>query len=204
MIKKNATAKFDETVEIIYKLNVDPKHSDQMVRGVIGMPHGTGKQIRIAVFAKSEKQKEALDAGAEIVGAEDLVDQVKSGKIEFDRCIATPDMMASLGAVAKILGPKGLMPNPKLGTVTMNISEAVKAAKSGQVEYRVEKAGIVHAGCGKASFDSEKLFDNIKTLTNAIIKAKPSGAKGNYLKAVYISSTMGASCRVDLSTLIGA
>jgi large subunit ribosomal protein L1 len=201
IVKRNAVAKFDESIDLVLKLGVDPKHSDQMVRGVVPMPHGTGKQIRVAVFTKGDKQDEALKAGADLVGAEDLIEKIKAGEINFDRCIASPDMMASLGAVAKILGPKGLMPNPKLGTVTPNVADAVRAAKSGQVEFRVEKAGIVHASFGKASFGTSELVDNVKALVAAIVKAKPTGAKGTYLKAAFISSTMGGSCKLDISTL---
>ena len=203
-IKELATAKFDETIEAVIKLGVDPKHSDQMVRGVVAMPNGTGKSIRIAVFARADKAEEARKAGADIVGAEELVDQIKAGKIDFDRCVATPDMMGLVGMVAKILGPKGMMPNPKLGTVTMNVADAIKSMKAGQVEFRAEKAGIVHAGFGKASFDSKSLRENLEKLIKAIIAAKPAAAKGTYLKAVFLSSTMGSSVRVDVQDLLSA
>jgi large subunit ribosomal protein L1 len=201
MVKANASAKFDETIEVAINLNVDPRHADQMVRGVISLPKGTGKTVRVAVFCKPEKADEAKAAGADVVGAEDLIAQVQDGKIDFDRAIATPDMMALLGKVAKILGPKGLMPNPKLGTVTPNVGQAVKDAKGGQVEFRVEKAGIIHAGIGKASFAAEDLKANFDAFVEAIIKAKPSGAKGKYLNKIAVSSTMGAGVKVDLGTL---
>jgi len=201
LVKSAATAKFDESLEIALELGVDPRHSDQMVRGVVSMPNGTGKTVRVAVFAKEQKHEEAKNAGADIVGAEDLIEKVKAGEINFDRCIATPDMMASLGAIAKILGPKGLMPNPKLGTVTMNIAEAIKLVKAGQIEFRVEKAGIIHASFGKASFTVEMLNQNLKSFIDAIVKARPSGAKGTYLKKAHISSTMGPSCKLDLASI---
>jgi large subunit ribosomal protein L1 len=201
-IKANAPEKFDATVECAIQLGVDPKHSDQMVRGVVSMPHGTGKDVRVAVFARGDKAEAAKAAGADVVGAEDLVEAIKNGEVNFDRCIASPDMMALVGAVAKVLGPKGLMPNPKLGTVTVNVAEAVKVAKSGQVEFRVEKAGIVHAGFGKVSFSAEALHENLKALVAAIIKSKPTGAKGTYVKAATFSSTMGASYRIDIPSLI--
>lgn len=204
LVKKGATAKFDETVEIALNLGVDPRHSDQMVRGVIAMPHGLGKTIRVAVFAKGDKAEEAKKAGADIVGAEDLVEQILKNQIDFDRCIATPDMMGVVGKVAKVLGPRGLMPNPKLGTVTPNVTDAVKSVKSGSVEFRVEKAGIVHAGVGKASFDAKALIENIRTLVDAVQKAKPSGAKGTYLKRAVLSSTMGPGVKLDTTTLLAA
>ena len=197
LAKANATAKFDETIEVALNLGVDPRHADQMVRGVVTLPKGTGKTVRVGVFARGAKAEEATAAGADIVGAEDLLEIVQGGKIEFDRCIATPDMMGLVGRLGKVLGPKGLMPNPKLGTVTMNVGEAVKAAKGGQVEYRVEKAGIIHSGIGKASFPAEDLRANFDALVDAVVKAKPSGAKGKYLKKVAVSSTMGAGIRID-------
>src|SRR6185369_16406415 len=192
LVKQNATAKFDETVEVALNLGVDPRHADQMVRGVVTLPKGTGKTVRVGVFARGAKAEEATAAGADVVGAEDLLEIVQGGKIEFDRCIATPDMMGLVGRLGKVLGPKGLMPNPKLGTVTMNVGEAVKAAKGGQVEYRVEKAGIIHSGIGKASFSESDLRANFDALVDAVVKAKPSGAKGKYLKKLAVSSTMGA------------
>jgi large subunit ribosomal protein L1 len=197
LAKANATAKFDETIEVALNLGVDPRHADQMVRGVVTLPKGTGKTVRVGVFARGAKAEEATAAGADVVGAEDLLEIVQGGKIEFDRCIATPDMMGLVGRLGKVLGPKGLMPNPKLGTVTMNVGEAVKAAKGGQVEYRVEKAGIIHSGIGKASFPAEDLRANFDALVDAVVKAKPSGAKGKYLKKVAVSSTMGAGIRID-------
>jgi large subunit ribosomal protein L1 len=201
IIKDNAKAKFDETVEIAMNLGIDPRHADQMVRGLVSLPHGTGKEVRVAVFARGAKADEARAAGADIVGAEDLAEKVQNGEIEFDRCIATPDMMALVGRLGKILGPRGLMPNPKLGTVTMDVKGAVSAAKAGQVEFRAEKAGIVHAGVGKASFPEEKLIENIRAFADAIQKAKPAGAKGTYVKKVSLSSTMGPGVRVDLASL---
>ncbi len=201
LIKSNATTKFDETVEVAINLNVDPRHADQMVRGVVGLPKGTGKTVRVAVFAKDAKADEARAAGADLVGADELIAQIQDGKIEFDRAIATPDMMGLVGRVAKILGPKGLMPNPKLGTVTPNVTQAIKDAKGGQVQFRVEKAGIVHAGIGKASFPVEDLRANFDAFVDAIIKAKPSGAKGKYLTKIAVSSTMGPGLKVDLATL---
>ena len=201
-VKKTATAKFDETVEVALNLGVDPKHSDQMVRGMVSLPKGTGKKVRVAVFAKGDKVEEAKKAGADLVGSDELVEMIKAGTIEFDRCIATPDMMAVVGSVAKILGPRGLMPNPKLGTVTVNVGEAVKTAKSGQVEFRVEKGGIIHAGVGKVSFTPEDIAENIKALVDAVIKARPSGVKGTYLKAAVLSSTMGPSVKLDVAALI--
>lgn len=200
--KQNATAKFDETIEIALNLGVDPRHSDQMVRGVVPLPNGTGKQVRVAVFAKGDKIEEAKKAGADLVGAEDLVEKIKAGELNFDRCIATPDMMALVGSVAKILGPRGLMPNPKLGTVTPNVAEAIKAAKGGQVEFRVDKAGIIHAGIGKASFAVDALVENAKALVSAVNKAKPSGAKGTYLKAATLSSTMGPAVKLELASVL--
>ena len=201
LLVDNAKTKFDETVDIAVNLGVDPKHSDQMVRGSVAMPNGLGKSVRVAVFAKGDKADAAKAAGADIVGAEDLMEKIQQGEMDFDRCIATPDMMALVGRVGKILGPRGLMPNPKLGTVTPDVAKAVKAAKSGNVEFKVEKAGIVHAGIGKASFKPEQLVGNIKALMEAIHKAKPSGAKGNYIKAVSISSTMGPGVKLDINDL---
>lgn len=204
LVKQNAVAKFDETIEVAINLNVDPRHADQMVRGVTTLPKGTGKTVRVAVFAKEGKAEEARAAGADVVGAEDLLEEVSKGNINFDRCIATPDMMGLIGRVARILGPKGLMPNPKLGTVTPNVAEAVKAAKGGQVEFRVEKAGIVHARLGKASFAAEDLRANFDAFVDAIIKAKPSGAKGKYLSKIALSSTMGPGVKVDIANVSGA
>ncbi len=199
LAQKNATAKFDETIEVALNLGVDPRHADQMVRGVVTLPAGTGKTVRVGVFAKGAKADEAREAGADVVGAEDLLEIVQGGKIEFDRCIATPDMMGLVGRLGKVLGPKGLMPNPKLGTVTMNVAEAVKAAKGGQVEYRVEKAGIIHSGIGKASFSAADLRANFDALVDAVVKAKPSGAKGKYLRKVAVSSSMGPGVKVDVA-----
>src|SRR6195952_3013120 len=199
--KANATAKFDETIEIALNLGVDPRHADQMVRGVVTLPSGTGKDVRVAVFARAAKAEEALAAGADVVGAEDLLEQVQNGKIDFDRCIATPDMMGLVGRLGKVLGPKGLMPNPKLGTVTMAVGDAVKAAKGGSVEFRVESAGILQAGVGKASFAADKLVENIKAFADAVNKAKPAGAKGHYINRVSISSTMGPGVKIDMATL---
>ena len=201
IVKENATAKFDETIDLAINLGVDPKHADQMVRGVCPLPHGNGKKVRVAVFAQGEKADEAKAAGADIVGAENLVDSILSGKIDFDRCIATPDMMGMAGRVARVLGPKGLMPNPKLGTVTVDVATAVAKAKAGEVQYRVEKNGIVHAGVAKASFSEEKIYDNAKAFIEAIIKAKPQAVKGTYMKKVSISSTMGVGIKVDTSAL---
>ncbi len=201
IVKSNATAKFDETIDVAINLGVDPKHADQMIRGVCSLPHGTGKTVRVAVLAQGEKADEAKAAGADIVGAENLVDSILSGKIDFDRCIATPDMMGLAGRVARVLGPKGLMPNPKLGTVTTDVAGAVKKAKAGEVQYRVEKNGIVHAGIGKASFSEEQIYDNAKTFIDAILKAKPQSLKGNYLKKISLSSTMGVGVKVDSSVL---
>jgi large subunit ribosomal protein L1 len=201
LIKSNANSKFDETIEVALNLGVDPRHADQMVRGVVSLPKGTGKTVRVAVFAKDAKADEARAAGADVVGADDLIEAITGGKIDFDRCIATPDMMGVVGRVAKILGPKGMMPNPKLGTVTPNVAEAVKAAKGGQVEYRVEKAGIIHSGIGKASFKAEDLRANFDALVDAVVKAKPAGAKGKYLRKAAISSTMGPGVKIDVAEL---
>ncbi|WP_419730150.1 50S ribosomal protein L1 [Lichenicola sp.] len=203
LVKGNATAKFDETVELSLGLGIDPRHADQMVRGLLSLPNGTGKTLRVGVFARGPKAEEALAAGADVIGAEDLAEKVQAGEIGFDRCIATPDMMALVGRLGKILGPRGLMPNPKLGTVTMDVKGAVLAAKSGQVEFRAEKAGIIHAGIGKASFDGDKLAENIRALVDAIQKAKPTGAKGTYLQKAALSSTMGPGVKLDVSTLAG-
>src|ERR1700754_1636863 len=197
MVKVRATAKFDETVEISMNLGVDPRHADQMVRGVVNLPNGTGRDVRVAVFARGAKADEAKAAGADIVGAEDLVEIVQGGKIDFDRCIATPDMMPLVGRLGKVLGPRGMMPNPKVGTVTMDVAGAVKASKGGAVEFRVEKAGIVHAGVGKASFPPEKLVENIKAFADAVQKAKPSGAKGTYVQRIAVTSTMGPGVKVE-------
>ena len=201
MIKERAVAKFDETIEVSMNLGVDPRHADQMVRGVVSLPNGTGRTVRVAVFARGDKADEARAAGADIVGAEELVDIVQAGTIDFDRCIATPDMMPLVGRLGKVLGPRGMMPNPKVGTVTMDVTGAVNASKGGAVEFRVEKAGIVHAGIGKASFGSEQIEENIRAFADAVIKAKPTGAKGNYLKRVAISSTMGPGVKIDPSSL---
>lgn len=197
MVKARASAKFDETVEIAINLGVDPRHADQMVRGVVTLPNGTGKTVRVAVFAKDAKADEARKAGADIVGAEDLMEQIMAGKIDFDRCIATPDMMPLVGRLGKILGPRNLMPNPKVGTVTPDVAGAVKAAKGGAVEYRVEKAGILHAGVGKVSFSEEALLQNIKAFTDAVQRSKPAGAKGTYVKRVAVSTTMGPGVHVE-------
>ncbi|MBU6398315.1 MAG: 50S ribosomal protein L1 [Rhodospirillales bacterium] len=202
LAKKNATAKFDETIEISLNLGIDPRHADQMVRGLVSLPNGTGKTLRVGVFARGAKAEEALAAGADVVGADDLAEKVQAGEIQFDRCIATPDMMGVVGKLGKILGPRGLMPNPKLGTVTMDVKGAITAAKSGQVEFRAEKAGIIHAGIGKASFEADKLVENAKALIDAVQKAKPTGAKGTYLQKVALSSTMGPGVRVDVSTVV--
>ena len=204
LAKQNATAKFDETIEVAVNLGVDPRHADQMVRGVVTLPKGTGKDVRVGVFARGAKADEATAAGAEVVGAEDLMESIQGGTIDFDRVIATPDMMGIVGRLGKVLGPKGLMPNPKLGTVTMSVAEAVKAAKGGQVEFRVEKAGIIHSGIGKASFPAEDLRANFDALVDAVVKAKPTGAKGKYVKKVAISSTMGAGIKVDTTEVAGA
>jgi large subunit ribosomal protein L1 len=201
LIKERATAKFDETVEIAINLGVDPRHADQMVRGVVQLPHGTGKTVRVAVFARGIKADEATAAGADIVGAEDLVETIQKGEINFDRCIATPDMMPLVGRLGKVLGPRGLMPNPKVGTVTQDVAAAVKATKGGAVEFRVEKAGIVHAGVGKASFTAEALLDNVRAIIDAVQKARPAGAKGTYLQRLSLSSTMGPGVKVEIGSL---
>ncbi len=201
MVKSNAKAKFDETVEMSLNLGVDPRHADQMVRGLVGLPNGTGKTVRIGVFARGAKAEEALAAGADIVGADDLAEKIQAGEIDFDRCIATPDLMGVVGRLGKILGPRGLMPNPRLGTVTMDVKGAIAAARAGQVEFRAEKAGIIHAGIGKASFPAEKLLENALALADAIVKAKPAGAKGTYLQKAALSSTMGPGIRLDVATL---
>ena len=204
IVKANATAKFDETVEVALNLGVDPRHADQMVRGVVNLPKGSGKTVRVAVFAKGAKADEATAAGADVVGAEDLMETIQGGQIDFDRVIATPDMMGVVGRLGKVLGPKGLMPNPKLGTVTMDVAKAVTDAKGGQVEFRVEKAGIVHAGIGKASFTEEDLRANFAAFVDAIVKAKPSGAKGKFVEKVSVSSTMGPGLKIDLAEIAGA
>src|SRR5882762_4483323 len=201
MVKERAKAKFDETVEIAMNLGVDPRHADQMVRGVVSLPNGTGRTLRVAVFARGGKADEARAAGADVVGAEDLVERVNGGNIDFDRCIATPDLMPLVGRLGKVLGPRGLMPNPKVGTVTMDVTTAVRGAKGGSVEFRVESAGIVQAGVGKASFSAEKLVENIKAFADAVNKAKPTGAKGHYINRIAISSTMGPGVKVDMSSL---
>ncbi|WP_029659383.1 MULTISPECIES: 50S ribosomal protein L1 [unclassified Afipia] len=201
MVKDRASAKFDETIEIAINLGVDPRHADQMVRGVVTLPNGTGRTLRVGVFARGAKAEEAKAAGADVVGAEDLVEKVQGGAIDFDRCIATPDMMPLVGRLGKVLGPRGMMPNPKIGTVTMDIANAVKGAKGGSVEFRVEKAGIVQAGIGKASFPAEKLIENIKALADAVVKAKPAGSKGTYVQRVAVSSTMGPGVKVEPGSL---
>lgn len=201
LVKANAKTKFDETVDVVLNLGVDPKHSDQMVRGAVAMPNGLGKSVRVAVFAKDDKAEAAKKAGAEIVGSDELVEMIQNGQMDFDVCIASPDMMALVGRVGKLLGPRGLMPNPKLGTVTPDVAKAVEAAKSGQANFRVEKAGIVHAGVGKASFDADKLKENIVAFVSAVQKAKPSGVKGTYMKKMSVSSTMGAGITVDTSDI---
>ena len=201
LLKDRASAKFDETIEVAMNLGVDPRHADQMVRGVVNLPNGTGRTVRVAVFARGAKAEEATAAGADIVGAEDLVDIVQKGEINFDRCIATPDMMPLVGRLGKVLGPRGMMPNPKVGTVTMDVAAAVAASKGGAVEFRVEKAGIVHGGVGKVSFDAKAIEENIRAFTDAVIKAKPAGAKGNYLKKVSLTSTMGPGLKIDPATL---
>ena len=203
LVKGNATTKFDETIELSVNLGVDPRHADQMVRGTVSLPHGTGKTLRVAVFAKGDKAAEAEAAGADAVGAEDLMERMQGGELNFDRCIATPDMMAIVGRLGKVLGPKGLMPNPKLGTVTVDVKGAIEAAKAGQIEYRVEKAGIIHAGVGKASFSEEALAENVSTLIDALNRSKPSGAKGTYMKKASLSSTMGPGVRIDLASFAG-
>ncbi|MFC3613174.1 50S ribosomal protein L1 [Lutimaribacter marinistellae] len=199
LIKANANAKFDETVEIAMNLGVDTRHADQMVRGVVGLPNGTGKEVRVAVFARGPKADEAKEAGADIVGAEDLMETIQGGTIEFDRCIATPDMMPIVGRLGKILGPRNLMPNPKVGTVTMDVKQAVEAAKGGEVQFKAEKGGVVHAGVGKASFDEAKLVENVRAFVSAVAKAKPSGAKGTYMKKISLSSTMGPGVTLDVA-----
>ncbi|MUG34963.1 50S ribosomal protein L1 [Commensalibacter sp. ESL0382] len=201
LIRGNAKAKFDETVEIAINLGVDPRYADQMVRGLMSLPHGTGKTLRVAVFARGERAEEAKAAGADIVGDEDLAEKVQAGQVDFDRCIATPDMMALVGRLGKILGPRGLMPNPKLGTVTMDVKSAVTAAKSGQVEYRAEKGGVIHAGVGKASFSAENLLENIRAFVDTVQKARPTGVKGTYMKKIYLSSTMGPGIEVDIASV---
>lgn len=204
LIKKNATAKFDETVEVAMNLGVDPRHADQMVRGVVTLPAGTGKDVRVAVFARGDKADQATAAGAEIVGAEDLLESIQAGNFNFDRVIATPDMMGLVGRLGKVLGPKGMMPNPKLGTVTPNVAEAVKAAKGGQIEFRVEKAGIIHAGLGKASFSDADLRKNFDAFVDAIVKAKPSGSKGKYVRKIALSSSMGPGVKIDVAEVASA
>ena len=203
LVKAHAVAKFDETVEIAMNLGVDPRHADQMVRGTVNLPNGTGKTVRVAVFARGPKAEEAREAGADIVGAEDLMETVQGGKIEFDRCIATPDMMPVVGRLGKVLGPRNLMPNPKVGTVTMDVKEAVAAAKGGQVQFKAEKAGVIHAGVGKASFDEAKLVENVRAFVGAVSKAKPAGAKGTYMKKVALSSSMGPGVTIDGSSATG-
>ena len=203
LIKANASAKFDETVEISMNLGVDPRHADQMVRGVVGLPNGTGKTVRVAGFARGAKADEAKEAGADIVGAEDLMETIQGGTIDFDRCIATPDMMAVVGRLGKVLGPRNLMPNPRVGTVTMDVAQAVKDAKGGQVQFKAEKAGVVHAGVGKASFDKDKLIENVRAFVDAVSKAKPSGAKGTYMQKVSLSSTMGPGVSVSVESATG-
>ena len=201
LVKTNATAKFDESIEIAVNLGVDPRHADQQVRGVVSLPSGTGREVRVAVIAKDAKQAEATAAGADVVGAEDLVERIQGGFMDFDRVIATPDMMALVGRLGKILGPRGLMPNPRVGTVTPNVAQAVKDAKGGSIEFRVEKSGIVHAGIGKASFDDEALTANVKALVDALARAKPAGAKGTYIKRISLSSTMGPGFKVDTASV---
>ncbi|MBT4687322.1 MAG: 50S ribosomal protein L1 [Rhodospirillaceae bacterium] len=201
MVKDAATAKFDETIEVAMSLNVDPRHADQMVRGVVQLPNGTGKNVRVAVFAKDAKADEARAAGADLVGAEDLAEKIQAGEMDFDRCIATPDMMAVVGRLGKVLGPRGLMPNPKLGTVTPDVAGAIAAQKGGQVEFRVEKAGVIHAGVGKASFAEDALEANVSAFINAVLRAKPAGAKGTFVKKVAVSSTMGPGVKVDVGTV---
>jgi len=203
LVKSNATAKFDETVEIAMNLGVDPRHADQMVRGVVALPNGTGKTVRVAVFARDAKAEEATAAGADVVGAEDLMEIVQGGKIDFDRCIATPDMMPIVGRLGKVLGPRNLMPNPKVGTVTMDVAAAVAAAKGGEVQFKAEKEGVVHAGVGKASFDEAKLVENVRSFIDAVSKARPSGVKGTYMKKIVISSTMGPGVTVNIDNGTG-
>lgn len=204
MVKERARAKFDETVEVAINLGVDPRHADQMVRGVVTLPAGTGRTVRVAVFARDAKAEEAKAAGADIVGAEDLAEEIKKGNIDFDRCIATPDMMPVVGRLGKILGPRGMMPNPRVGTVTADVAEAIKSAKGGAVEFRVEKAGVIHAGIGKASFTEDQIEENVRAFVGAVMKAKPEGAKGTYMKRVAMSSTMGPGIRLDISSLLDA
>ncbi len=203
MVKQCCSAKFDETLELAINLGLDPRHADQNLRGTVQLPNGTGKSIRVAVFAKEGKADEAREAGADIVGAEDLAEKIQGGEMDFDRCIATPDMMSVVGRLGRVLGPRGLMPNPKLGTVTMDVGEAVRAAKGGQVEFRVEKAGIIHAGVGKASFEDDKIKENVMALVVALLRAKPSGAKGTYFQRIAVSSTMGPGVRVDTQSVLG-
>src|SRR5215467_9753810 len=204
MVKERANAKFDETIEVAMNLGVDPRHADQMVRGVVALPNGSGRTVRVAVFARGAKAEEAKAAGADVVGAEDLVEKVTAGNIDFDRCIATPDLMPLVGRLGKVLGPRGLMPNPKVGTVTMDVTGAVKGAKGGSVEFRVEKAGIVHAGVGKASFSAEKLAENIRAFADAVQKAKPQGAKGHFINRIAISSTMGPGVKIEPTTVMAS
>ncbi len=199
LVKANATAKFDETVDIVFALGVDPRHADQMVRGVVALPNGTGKTVRVAVFARGDKAEEATAAGADIVGAEDLMESIQQGNLDFDRCIATPDMMPIVGRLGKILGPRNLMPNPRVGTVTMDVKAAVEAAKGGEVQFKAEKAGVVHAGIGKASFSEDALVENVKSIIDAVNKARPSGAKGTYMKKIALSSTMGPGVTLDVA-----
>jgi large subunit ribosomal protein L1 len=201
LLKETASAKFDETFEVAMNLGVDPRHADQMVRGVVSLPNGTGRNVRVAVFARGAKADEAKAAGADIVGAEDLVEKVQGGEIDFDRCIATPDMMPLVGRLGKVLGPRGMMPNPKVGTVTPDVAAAVKASKGGAVEFRVEKAGIVHAGVGKVSFDAKAIEENVRAFTDAVIRAKPAGAKGNYLKRIALTTTMGPGLKLDIASI---
>ena len=203
LLKANSKAKFDETIEVAMNLGVDPRHADQMVRGTVSLPNGTGKTVRVAVFARGPKAEEALAAGADIVGAEDLMEIVQGGKIDFDRCIATPDMMPVVGRLGKVLGPRNLMPNPKIGTVTMDVKEAIEAAKGGQVQFKVEKAGVIHAGVGKVSFDEAKLVENIRSFVDAVAKAKPTGSKGAYMKKIVVSSTMGPSVTLNVDSATG-
>ncbi|MFQ5974084.1 MAG: 50S ribosomal protein L1 [Alphaproteobacteria bacterium] len=204
VIKQRATAKFDETIEISMNLGIDPRHADQMVRGIVALPNGTGKSVRVAVFAKGDKAREAEAAGADVVGAEDLAEKVSNGELDFDRCIATPDMMGVVGRLGKILGPRGMMPNPKVGTVTPEVGKAIQAVKGGQVEFRAEKAGIVHAGIGRASFSEDALIENIRAFFEAIVRAKPSGSKGTFIKKVSLSSTMGAGLKLEIASLSGS
>ena len=202
-VKENATAKFDETIEVAMNLGVDPRHADQMVRGMVQLPHGTGKTVRVAVFARGDKAEEARASGADIVGAEDLAEKIEGGEIGFDRCVSTPDLMPVVGKLGRVLGPKGLMPNPKLGTVTQDVKGAVKGAKGGQVEFRLEKAGLIHAGVGKASFEETELSENVFALVNAVSRSKPSGAKGTFIKRISISSTMGPGIKLDVAAVLG-